>query len=180
MAQLTLPGRPANVQLLAPAALSSLSLPSATTPSMCYIHSFQKLSNSTSFRLNVILLAPAALASLSLPRVQQCADKYIIIWPLYPLAGEGAGLAQLAFEDGSRVHARLVVGADGANSRHAAVCFPHSLLLFVTCLCLEVQQPAFLLQQAPAWWRALTAQTPGHLRCRSSSLFLHNCSWVIA
>ncbi len=42
VAQLTLPGRPANVRLLAPAALSSLSLPSATTPSMCYIHSFRK------------------------------------------------------------------------------------------------------------------------------------------
>ncbi len=74
-----------------------------------------------------------------------CRQVHRIIWPLHPLAGEGAGLAQLAFEDGSRVRARLVVGADGANSRHAAVFFPHSLWLFVTCLCLQVQQLAFLL-----------------------------------
>lgn len=36
-------------------------------------------------------------------------------------SGEGGGLAQLHFEGGRSIQARLVVGADGANSRSGSL-----------------------------------------------------------
>lgn len=51
----------------------------------------------------VTLLAPKALTTIDLP---SAADPR-----------QGASLAQLAFDDGSAISARLVVGADGARSR---------------------------------------------------------------
>lgn len=48
------------------------------------------------------------------------------LYAFFVVAGEGASLAQLTFEDGSGISARLVVGADGANSRQSAAP-PHGL-----------------------------------------------------